>query len=225
MKYEVGNSVWLSTRNLQTYQGKLTDKWIGPYVVTEVMSNGVSVRLDLRGELGKVHPVFHVKLLRPYVVSEYEWPGRQQPNRPAPELVEGETEWEVERIVDKRVDMKSKMVEEVMEERKTRAGRVSRPVNAVVRKVNKLVPVVMYRVRWKGWDESYDEWKEESDLPNCRELIDEYELLEQQAKSELNESLAVLELGVATSVQCRLTEKAASRHGRPTVRCSFMAVV
>jgi hypothetical protein len=225
VKYEVGDSVWLSTSNLQTYQGKLTDKWIGPYVVTEVMSNGVSVRLDLRGELGKVHPVFHVKLLRPYVVSEYEWPGRQQPNRPAPELVEGEAEWEVERVVDKRIDMKSRMVDEVMEERKTRAGRVSRPVNAVVRKVKKLMPVVMYRVRWRGWDESYDEWKEESKLPHCRQLIDEYELMEQQAKSGLNESLAVLELGVATSVQCRLTEKTTSRQGRPTVRCSFMGVV
>lgn len=129
------------------------------------MSNGVSVRLDLRGELGKVHPVFHVKLLRPYVVSEYEWPGRQQPNRPAPELVEGEAEWEVERIVDKRIDMKSRMVDEVMEERKTRAGRVSRPVNAVVRKVKKLMPVVMYRVRWRGWDESYDEWKRRVSCP------------------------------------------------------------
>jgi hypothetical protein len=94
-----------------------------------------------------------------------------------------------------------------------------------VRKVRKLVPVVMYRVRWKGWDESYDEWKEESELPHCRQLIDEYELLEQQAKSGLSESLAVLELGVATSVQCRLTEKAASRQGRPTVRCSYMCVV
>lgn len=67
--------------------------------------------------------------------------------------------------------------------------------------------------------------EEESKLPHCRQLIDEYELMEQQAKSALNESLEVLELGVATSVQCRLTEKTTSRQGRPTVRCSFMGVV
>jgi transposase InsO family protein len=225
VKYEVGDSVWLSTSNLLTHQGKLTDKWIGPYTVQEVMSNGVSVRLDLRGELGKVHPVFHVKLLRPYVVSEYEWPGRQQPNRPAPELVEGETEWEVERIVDKKIEVVQRMVEEVEEERKTRAGRVSRPINAVVRRVRRPVSVVMYRVRWKGWDESYDEWKEESELAHCRQLVEEYELLEQRARGELSESSsAVLELGVATCVECRLTEKAASRQGRPTVRCAFIAV-
>jgi hypothetical protein len=139
-------------------------------------------------------------------------------------LVEGETEWEVERIVDKRIDVVNRMVEETAEEKRTRAGRVSRPVNPVVRRVKKPVSVVMYRVRWKGWDESYDEWKEESELTHCRQLIDEYELLEQRAKSELSESSAVFELGVATCVQCRLTEKAPSRQGRPTVRCAFMGV-
>jgi len=222
--YEVGDSVWLSTVNLLTHQGKLTDKWIGPYTVTEVMSSGVSVRLDLRGELGKVHPVFHVRLLRPYVVSEYEWPGRQQPNRPAPELVDGDTEWEVEQIVDKRVDVVQRMVDEVEEVRTTRSGRVSRPLNPAVRRVKRQVSVVMYRVRWKGWDESYDEWKEESQLQHCRQLVDEYELRERRAKGELDASSTAVELGVATCVECRLTEKDASRQGRPTVRCVYMAV-
>jgi hypothetical protein len=227
VRYEVGDSVWLSTANLLTHQGKLTDKWVGPYSVAEVMSNGVSVRLDLRGELGKVHPVFHVRLLRPYVVSEYEWPGRQQPNRPAPELVDGETEWEVESVVDKRVDVVQRLVDEVVEERKTRSGRVSRPVHAGVRRVMRSVSVVMYRVRWKGWDESYDEWKEESELSHCRQLVDEYELRERRAKAELDggvDASTAVELGVATRVECRLTERTHSRHGRPTVRCAFMGV-
>ena len=96
LRYQMGDSVYLSTRNLPTYRGKLQDKWVGPYVVTEVKSSGVSVRLDLRGELGKTNPVFHVSLLGPYDVSKLEWPGRLQPNRPASELVEGHTEWQVE---------------------------------------------------------------------------------------------------------------------------------
>jgi len=222
--YEVGDSVWLSTVNLLTHQGKLTDKWIGPYTVTEVMSSGVSVRLDLRGELGKVHPVFHVRLLRPYVVSEYEWPGRQQPNRPAPELVDGDTEWEVEQIVDKRIDVVQSMVDEVEEVRTTRSGRVSRTLNPAVKRVKRPVSVVMYRVRWKGWDESYDEWKEASQLQHCRQLVEEYELLERRAKGELDASSTAVELGVATRVECRLTGKDVSRQGRPTVRCAYMDV-
>jgi hypothetical protein len=224
VKYEVGDSVWLSTKNLTTYQGKLMDKWVGPYVVKEVKSNGVSVELDLRGELGKVNPVFHVSRVRPYVVSEYEWPGRQEPNRPAPELVGDQTEWEVEKVVDKRIDQKEMMVDEVVKEQKTRSGRVTRSVNPVVRRVKKTVEVVMYRVRWKGWDESYDEWKEESELTHCRDLIEEYELVRRQAMSELDESSPVFELGLATAVECRLTKKGKARQGQPTVRCAFMAV-
>jgi hypothetical protein len=47
--YEVGDSVYLSTRNLSAYGGKLLAKWVGPYLVTKVVKSGVSVRLDLRG--------------------------------------------------------------------------------------------------------------------------------------------------------------------------------
>ena len=36
MRYEVGDSVYLSTRNLRTYDGKLLAKWVGPYLVTEL---------------------------------------------------------------------------------------------------------------------------------------------------------------------------------------------
>ena len=74
VKYEVGDSVYLSTRNLPAFGGKLIAKWAGPYLVTEVKKSGVSVRLDLRGELGKTNPVFHVSQLKPYEVSELDWP-------------------------------------------------------------------------------------------------------------------------------------------------------
>ena len=108
VKYEVGDSVYLSTRNLRTYDGKLLAKWVGPYLVTELRKSGVSVKLDLRGELGKTNPVFHVSQLKPYEESELEWPGRQQHQRPAPELVDGETEWEVEAVVDKETRLEKK---------------------------------------------------------------------------------------------------------------------
>ena len=66
------------------------------------------MKLDLRGELGKTNPVFHVSQLKPYEESELEWPGRQQHQRPAPELVDGETEWEVEAVVDKETRLEKK---------------------------------------------------------------------------------------------------------------------
>ena len=179
VKYKAGDSVWLSTRNLPTYRGKLQDKWIGPFVVTEVMSAGTSVRLDLQGQLGKTHPVFHVNLLKPYDQSELEWPGRSQPNRPAPELIDGEVEYNVEAVLDKKTTWETRKVTK-LEERpvvQTRSGRVLKPT-LPPREVTttERVPVVWYKVLWTGWEEADASWKRESDLDNSRALIDEYEL-------------------------------------------------
>lgn len=221
VRYEVGDSVWLSTKNLQTYQGKLTDKWIGPYVVTKVGPSGASVTLDLRGELGKVHSSFHVSLVRPYVSSVFEWPGREQANRPTPVMVDDQPEWEVEAIVGKKTELREVTVEEKVEAVTTRRGRVTRP--ATTRKVKKTVPVVMYRVRWRGWNEDDDTWQAETDLQHCRELIDEYELLQQRAESELSESSAVLELGVATVVRA-WEEVPSCGQTNSVVKLSYMGV-
>ena len=48
----------------------------------------------------KIHPVFHVSLLEPYRASVRA--EREQPPR-APEEIEGDLEWEVERIVRSEV--------------------------------------------------------------------------------------------------------------------------
>jgi transposase InsO family protein len=226
VKYEVGDSVYLSTRNLLTYRGKLQDKWIGPYLVTEVMSAGTSVKLDLRGELGKTHPVFHVSLLKPYEVSELEWPGRLQPNRPAPELVEGEPEYEVEAIIGKKFTIEEKKVTKLVEQPlvKTRSGRTAKPT-LPPREVTttEQVQVVWYKVKWKGWDESEASWQRSDKLDHCRQLIDEYELLLKHSDDQLQKA-AVVELGVATVVEWSLTDKqSTNRRGTPTVRCSYLS--
>jgi hypothetical protein len=221
VRYEVGDSVWLSTKNLQTHQGKLTDKWIGPYVVTKVGPSGASVTLDLRGDLGKVHSSFHVSLVRPYVSSVFDWPGREQANRPTPMPIDDQPEWEVEAIVGKKTELREVTVEEKVEAVTTRRGRVTRP--ATTRKVKKTVPVVMYRVRWRGWNEDDDTWQAETDLQHCRELVDEYELLQQRAESELSESSAVLELGVATVVRAR-EQLPSYGQTNSIVKLSFMGV-
>ena len=97
-------------------RGKLQDKWVGPYVVTVVRADGSAVELDLRGELGKVRNVFNVSRVRPYETSKLEWPGRLQPSRPAPELIDGEAEWEVEAIMGKKVVLEKRQVTRLVEQ-------------------------------------------------------------------------------------------------------------
>ena len=228
--YEVGDSVYLSTRNLSAYGGKLLAKWVGPYLVTKVVKSGVSVRLDLRGQLGRVNPVFHVSQLKPYEVSKLDWPGRQQQHRPAPELVDGQTEWEVEQVTGKEIRMeetKVRRVEEVpVRSSGSRALRQRKPQTREVI-VTEEVPVVWYRLKWKGYDE--ETWQKASDC-HCSDLIEAYELLQrqqedQEAVSAGERTTAVAELGVATVVEWWQDEKhTGGRRGQPVVHCSYACV-
>ena len=224
-RYEVGDSVYLSTRNLQAYGGKLLDKWAGPYLVKQLVGDGgKAVRLDLRGELGKTHPVFNVSLLKPYVESKLEWPGRMNQNRPGPELVDGETEWEVERVMDKEVRMEKQQVwQEVAPPERPSGGRVLRARQPRRVKVTVEVPVVYYQLKWKGYDDG-DTWQR-ADQCHCQELIDEYELLQRQQRGDSyadeGETVATMELGLATPYEWYLAEKkAGGRRGQPIVRWS-----
>ena len=224
--YEVGDRVWLSTDNLRTYVGKLADKWAGPYVVTRVMSSGASVELDLRGELGKTHNVFHVDRLKPYVESALEWPGRLNPNRPAPVLVDGDSEYEVERVIGKRVRLEPRRVQkEVEAPAQQSGGRVLRARKPRLQWVTEQVPVTEYLLLWRGWDSTEAQWKAEDDC-SCDELIAEYELLQRQQREESGDATAdaALELGLATAVVWRLAEKeTTNRRGRPIVRFSCLS--
>jgi len=218
VKYDVGDSVYLSTRNLGAYGGKLVAKWVGPYLVTKVGDSGASVTLDLKGELGRTHNTFHVSLVKPYEVSELEWPGRENPQRPAPELVDGNTEWVVERVVDKEVRI-LEVEEEVLVEQPARAGgrRQLRPPPPKLEKKMRRVPEVWYKLRWQGYEE--ETWQKADDC-HCQQLIDEYERA--AAVSAGSRTAPVVELAVATVVEWWTTDKqSTSRRGAPTVRCSY----
>ena len=63
--YQVGQMVWLSTKNLtQNVSRKFQPRFIGPFQVDKIL-NPVSVKLKLPEEL-KIHPTFHVSLLKPF---------------------------------------------------------------------------------------------------------------------------------------------------------------
>ena len=91
--YQVGDLVWLSTRNI-TLEGprKLQPRFIGPFPINKVLTP-VTVRLQLPPEYA-IHPVFHVSLVKPY------HPNTRKDSPPPPILVGDHHEYEVQRILD-----------------------------------------------------------------------------------------------------------------------------
>lgn len=101
--FSVGDSVLLSTVNLDLKKlgasRKLQPRWIGPFTVLRVI-NPVAYELSLPPQYKRVHPVFHVSLIKPYVPSNPEsFPGRSQVARPPPDLSTPDT-FEAEAILD-----------------------------------------------------------------------------------------------------------------------------
>jgi hypothetical protein len=132
--FKVGDQVMLSTVNFRVMNPnrtvKLMPRFIGPLPVKKVISD-VAYELELPASL-KVHPVFHVSKLKAYRPDTGF--DRDQAPRPAPEIVEGEEMYEVERILDRR------------ERRQGRGVRVE------------------YLVKWKGYPEYEATWEREQAL-------------------------------------------------------------
>ena len=94
--FAIGQQVWLEGTNLRLpYQSmKLAPKRYGPFLVTALIGE-TSYQLELPPSW-KLHPVFHGSLLTPY--KETLTHGRNF-IEPPPDIIEGEPEWEVERIL------------------------------------------------------------------------------------------------------------------------------
>ena len=100
LEFEVGDQVWLDSRNIRTTRPvkKLDDKWFGPFPITHKYSRN-AYRLKLHPAL-KVHPTFHISLLRRHVPDTIV--GRQPTEAPEPVTVDGEEQWELEAITQSR---------------------------------------------------------------------------------------------------------------------------
>jgi hypothetical protein len=96
-KYKEGNQVWLEGKNLCINQptAKLAPRRHGPFKIIQVMS-AVNYRLELPTQWS-IHPVFHINLLTPYRETTMHSPNFTQPT---PELIDGEEEYSVEKILD-----------------------------------------------------------------------------------------------------------------------------
>ena len=97
--YQVGQEVWLSSRDLplQTESRKLSPKYVGPYIIERIINPSV-VRLKLPPAL-RVHPAFHVSLLKPVMKSPLNPPAEPPP---PPRLIEGHPAFTVRRLLDVR---------------------------------------------------------------------------------------------------------------------------
>lgn len=112
--YRVGDLIMLSMRNIRTKKPakKLDQKYSGPYSITELIGSH-ACRLQLPGTM-KVHDVFHVSLLKPFVPPSY--PGQDEVRRSPTEIIEeDEIHFEIANILNSRINGKTKSLEYLIE--------------------------------------------------------------------------------------------------------------
>jgi len=100
-EYRVGNKVLINTKDfsmelMKRVMKKLTEKFIGPYVVRKIVSEN-TVELELPASL-RIHPVVNVRRIMKY----REQVEGQKKIPPPPVKVASEKEYEVEKILDRQ---------------------------------------------------------------------------------------------------------------------------
>ncbi|MBN3313348.1 CBX2 protein, partial [Atractosteus spatula] len=98
-RFRRGQFVWLSTRNLplRLSSKKLGPRYIGPFRILSRITP-VTFRLALPPTL-KIHPSFHVSLLKPFYRSPLVAPQRRPP---PPRHIQGHQVYTVHKILDSR---------------------------------------------------------------------------------------------------------------------------
>src|ERR1700744_3614106 len=98
-RYKIGDQVWLEGKNLQLHYPtkKFRARRYGPFKVEKGMSP-VNYKLELPMQW-TIHPMFHTDLLTPYQETEIH---RENYSCPAPEMIDDQEEYVVERIIDSR---------------------------------------------------------------------------------------------------------------------------
>ena len=100
-KYQPGDKVMLEGINITSDRPmkKLGDKRYGPFVVEKKVGQS-AYKLKLPPHWRKIYPVFNEILLTPY--WDPQFPSQQHDPPPPPDIIEGQEEFKVERIIDVR---------------------------------------------------------------------------------------------------------------------------
>jgi hypothetical protein len=95
--YQIGDHIWLEATHLKLlYQAsKLNPKRYGLFRIEKVISS-VAYHLELPNNW-QIHNVFHASLLFPYRETTCHGPNF---SRPLPDIIDGEEEQEIEKIID-----------------------------------------------------------------------------------------------------------------------------
>ena len=111
-------------------------KYVGPFTILGKV-NEVAFKLGLPENM-QVHDVFHVSLLKPYSPDPHHSPP------PPPDVVDGELEYTVDRVLDHRDRWR---------------GRKS---------------VREYLIRWTGYGPEHNTWEPQSNMAGATEAIAAY---------------------------------------------------
>ena len=100
--FRPGDQVYLDASDIQTTRPsrKLSHRQLGPFPVEKQVGQN-AYHLKLPPSMNRLHPVFNVVKLSP--APEDPIPGRQAPPPPPPEIVDGQEEYVVERVLDSRM--------------------------------------------------------------------------------------------------------------------------
>jgi hypothetical protein len=147
--YEVGDEVLLNVKNIRTVRPtrKLVPKLYGPFrILARIGKSAYQLELQSRW---RIHNVFHSSLLEPYRKNAIK--GRAQ-IRPEPKEIDGESEYEVERILQS----------EVRTSRRKIGGRY------------KQFRSLYFLVQWKGYPDNESTWEPGTSLERTTESIEEF---------------------------------------------------
>jgi hypothetical protein len=150
VQYKVGQAVLLSTENLNKHSQsrKLYPRFLGPFKIIKQV-NDVAYKLDLPDHM-KIHPVFHVNLIKPYIQGKTPMP----PQPPLPELIDGHYEWEVYRILSHRS--------------------VPYHTGAKGRSKGHTAHKTVYLVQWAAYPIEEATWEPATHLKNAQDAVDAY---------------------------------------------------
>ena len=102
-EFMISDLVWLNWKNIEIIHlsQKLDFWWLRPFEIMKVVKESkAAFELKLQPQW-RIHPVFHASLLDPYWRNKIE--GRKQLVLPLPEIIKGELEYEVEEILDPKI--------------------------------------------------------------------------------------------------------------------------